>query len=73
MRSKIHPDHKSSPTTIMLSPFMSRIALMVSKESGGNRNHQSRISNGIQLLILQEAENRGIKIKDLLLRITYNN
>jgi hypothetical protein len=56
----------------MLSPFMRRIALMMSDEFGGNKNHQARTSHGIQLLILKEAKNRGCEINDLLLRITYN-
>ena len=65
MKSKKNLDHKCRPNNIMVSSFMDRIAKMVSEQSGKNRNNQVSISHGYQILILREAQRRGIDTKTL--------
>ena len=49
----------------MVSPFMDRIARMVSEDAGKNSNGQATISHGYQILILREAQRRKIDTKKL--------
>lgn len=65
MRSKINPDHVCKPNNICMSPFMCRIAKLVSECAGKNVNNQASISHGVQVLILREASRRGIDTKKL--------
>jgi len=60
MNEAIKAFHKKRKNNLMLSKAMEEILKMVSNDAGRNANNQIRISHGLQVLVLKEAERRGL-------------